>query len=261
MSEPMKAVVTSIEGQVGVMLLNRPESFNALSTEIVEGIDAALDEFEGNAQVRVILLRSSGKHFCTGANLKEALEKRKDPDEWAKFIDNGMTVCSRLENGRLPVIAEIQGLCLAGGLELQMCCDVIFAAQSARLGDQHAEFGLLPGWGGSQRLPRIVGQRRAFDLLYSARWVDASAALDLGLVNYVVDDTELQETTMAYCSKLAERSPRGIALMKELVRKGMETSLEEGLKLEFEATVSYMQGAEADEGLTAFIEKRKPVFK
>ena len=242
------------------MLLNRPESYNALSSEIVAGIDAALDEFEGNSRVRAILLRSSGKHFCTGANLREALEKRKDPEEWAKFIGDGMAVCSRLENSKLPVVAEIQGLCLAGGLELQMCCDVIFAAQSARLGDQHAEFGLLPGWGGSQRLPRIVGQRRALDLLYSARWIDASAARDLGLVNYVVDDADLQKAAMAYCNKLTERSPRGIAIMKELVSKGLGTSLEEGLRLEYEATLSYMQGAEADEGLAAFVEKRKPAF-
>ena len=254
-------MVTSVEERVGVMLLNRPESFNALSTEIVEGIDAALDEFEGNTEVRAILLRSSGKHFCTGANLKEALEKRKDPDEWAAFVGNGMTVCNRLENSKLPVVAEIQGLCLAGGLELQMCCDVIFAAQSARLGDQHAEFGLLPGWGGSQRLPRIVGQRRALDLLYSARWVDAATARDWGLVNYVVEDVQLHSEAMAYCRELAQRSTRGISLMKKLVQKGMNCSLQNGLQLELEAAVSYMQGEEADEGLAAFIEKRKPVFK
>jgi enoyl-CoA hydratase len=166
----------------------------------------------------------------------------------------------RFEASPLPIVGAVHGLALAGGMELVMACDVIFAAENARLGDQHAAFGLVPGWGGTQRLPRIVGLRRALDLMYSARWLTAGEAQDWGLVNYVVADDELEEAALDYCRTLATRSPTGIAAMKRLARAGLEGSLDAGLALEERDIVPALGAADVDEGLAAFSERRTPAF-
>lgn len=255
------AVLTKVDGSVGIITLNQPESFNAISTGIVAGVSKALAEFEADPAIRVLLLRASGKNFCTGANLKEAGVKLKDPVLWSEFIQNGLDVFRNLEKSTLPVIVEVHGLCLAGGLELMLCGDVVFAAASAKIGDQHAQFGLLPGWGGSQRLPRAIGIRRALDLMYSAKWLTAEDASDIGLVNYVEEDASLSASALKYCKTLAERSPRGMAVMKSLVRQGMELDLDEAIALETKEALEYMKGDDAKEGLAAFGERRKPAFK
>lgn len=255
------AIETRIEDGVGIVTLNRPETFNALSSELITGIGESLRSFEANEQVRVVLIEARGDHFCTGANLKEAKEKRASHETWSEFITNGLKVFRSLEMSPLPIIVAVQGLCLAGGLELILCCDVIFAGQSTKIGDQHAQYGLLPGWGGSQRLPRIVGIRRALDLLYSARWLTADEALGMGLVNYVVEDDQLNEKVFEYCKTMVERCPRGLTIMKRLSRDGMEMMMAEGLKLERDKVMEYMLSEDADEGLAAFEEGRKPHFR
>ena len=170
-----------------------------------------------------MLIRAQGKNFCTGAELGEVRSVRGDHAALSHFIDNGHAVLSALEESRLPVVAAVQGLCLAGGLETMMACDVVFAARGARFGDQHGQFGLVPGWGGTQRLPRIAGLRRAMDLFLSVRWIEAEQAEQWGLVNYVVDDEALQAEALAFCAKLATRSAPGVSLMKRLARGGMNT--------------------------------------
>ena len=144
----------------------------------------------------------------------------------------GHAVLRRFEASTLPVVAACQGLCLAGGLELMLACDVVFAARDARFGDQHAQFGLVPGWGGSQRLPRLVGLRRALDLFYSARWIDAETALQWGLVNHVVAPEALAAEALAYCKAIGARSRGGLATMKRLARVGLEGTLDAGLSIE-----------------------------
>ena len=155
---------------VGIIELARPDKFNCLSFAVHEGLGHALTEFERSGSgVRVILLRAQGKQFCTGADLEEVRELRRNAERLAGFMTLGHAVLRRFEASTLPVVAACQGLCLAGGLELMLACDVVFASRDARFGDQHAQFGLVPGWGGSQRLPRLVGLRRSLDLFYSAR--------------------------------------------------------------------------------------------
>ena len=141
-----------------------------------------------------------------------------------------------------------------------MACDVAFAAEDARFGDQHAQYGLLPGFGGSQRLPRIVGVRRALDLFFSARWIDAETALQWGLVNYVVPPDALGDAALAYCQTLATRSRPGLATMKRFARAGLEGSLDAGLALEEASVVDGLLHADASEGLTAFRARRPPRF-
>lgn len=253
-------IAASRDGRVGVIELARPAVFNCLSMQGYDEILAALRDFEGDPGIRVVLVRAQGKHFCTGAELGEVKRMRQEEAALRHFIAHGHAVLRALEESRLPVIAEVHGLCLAGGLELAMACDVVLAGASARFGDQHAQFGLVPGWGGTQRLPRLIGLRRALDLMFSARWIDAAEAERWGLVNQVVADEALQDSAMAYCRAVAERSAPGVALMKRLTRDGLDGSMCAGLELEASAVVPALLTPDVEEGLAAFEGRRKPVF-
>ena len=257
MSEP---VTVLRDGATGIIELSRPEKFNCLSSEVHQRIDAARARFEADGAVRAILLRGRGKHFCTGADLDEVTGILGDAASLDRFIGDGMAVLRRLEASPLPVVAAVQGLCLAGGLELALAADVCIAAEGARFGDQHAQFGLIPGWGGSQRLTRVIGLRRALDLMLSARWMGAAEAQAAGLVNQVVPDAELDETALGYCRTLATRSRAGLALMKRLGREGAEMTLDQGMRLERDAALRHLPGADVAEGLAAFAARRPPHF-
>ncbi len=258
MSEDVVRVWT--EGQIGIMELNRPQVFNCLCLAVMEALDAGMRGFEDGEQVRAVLIRSTGKHFCTGADLDEVKGKRADEDAMKHFISYGHGVLRSMENSTLPVIAAVQGLALAGGLELMMAADVVFAGETAKLGDQHAQFGLVPGWGGTQRLPRIVGQRRALDLMFSARWLDAKEAQQWGLVNYVVPDAGLHAKAMEYCQMLTTRNTNGIGIMKRLTEHGLAGNLDRGIGLEVSEIPEALMSDNVTEGLKAFQEKRQPKF-
>jgi enoyl-CoA hydratase len=166
-----------------------------------------------------------------------------------------------MEASPLPIVAACQGLCLAGGLELMLGCDLVFAARGARFGDQHAQFGLVPGWGGSQRLTRLVGLRRALDLYFSARWIDAETAAAWGLINEVVEADQLHDHALAWCRVAAERSYSGMAAMKRLARQGLSMPLGDALALEETVAVDALLDSDVTEGLAAFRARRKPQFR
>lgn len=246
---------------IGHITLNRPNVFNSLSTAVHDAIQKAIDEFENDNSVRCLLISANGKHFCTGADLAEVQSLRGSEASIRNFLANGLNTLRRLETSRLPVVVAQQGLALAGGLELILAADVVFASSSAKLGDQHAQFGLVPGWGGSQRLPRIVGRRRAMDLLFSARWLTADEAREWGLVNEVVDDEELLDYALSYCQQLCQRSPDGLALMKRMVDRGLDMPLDQALALELDLAAPALLSEDVSEGLRAFTDKREPQFR
>lgn len=254
-------VTHSIVDGVGVIELTRPQKFNCLSTATLRGIDDARADLEADRRVGVILIRAQGKHFCTGADLEEVTGINRSGEQLDRFIECGQSAFMRLESSPLPVIVAVQGLCLAGGFELMLSGDICIAAETAEFGDQHAQFGLIPGWGGSQRLTRLLGLRRALDLLYSARWMSAVEAQAAGLVNKVVPDGRLGEEAMDFCKTLAGRSRVGLGEMKRLARDGLELPLAAAMQLEREAAVRHLQSADAVEGLAAFEERRSPVFE
>ncbi len=251
---------TEISQHVGILTLDRPQQFNSLSLAMHQQLVAALDALEQDPAVRCLMIQAEGKHFCTGADLHEVTGLRASAQALEHFLATGLASFRRLEQSRLPVVAAVQGLALAGGLELVLACDIAFAGESARLGDQHAQFGLVPGWGGSQRLPRLIGRRRALELMLSARWLDAAEALSFGLVNRVVPNAELREHTFAYCRELAARSKPGLGLMKQLVDRGLDLPLDEALALELALAAPALQSNDVSEGLAAFMEKRAPRF-
>lgn len=256
--EPL--IRSEIRDGVGILTLDRPQQFNALSLAMHRQLVAALTALEQDAAVRCLMIQAEGKHFCTGADLHEVTTLRDSAEQIEGFLAAGLETFRRLEQSPLPVVVAVQGLALAGGLELVLACDVAFAAESARLGDQHAQFGLVPGWGGSQRLPRLIGRRRALELMLSARWLDAAEAQSIGLVNRVVPDAELRERTLAYCRELAARSKPGLGLMKQLVDRGLDLPLDQALELELALAAPALQSDDVSEGLAAFTEKRTPRF-
>lgn len=246
---------------VGLIELSRPAVFNCLSQRMLSEIGAAVATFERDG-ARAILIVAAGKNFCTGAALGEVEAARVGEADLRDFLALGHSVFSRIEESPLPVIAAVQGLCLAGGIELALACDVVFAAEDARFGDQHAAFGLIPGWGGSQRLTRAVGLRRALDLMYSARWLDAPTAMQWGLVNYLAPPTRLLDDALAYARLLATRSPDGLAAIKRLGRHAADDgqSLPDGLRREQQEAIRVLTGIDVNEGLAAFSERRVPNF-
>jgi enoyl-CoA hydratase len=246
---------------VGCMTLNRPDKFNCISTGLMDGMDAAMAAFEADANVRVVLLTGAGKTFCTGADLDEVMAARRDRSALKAFIGHIHAMLRRLEASPLPVVVAVNGLALAGGIEIMLACDIAFAGASAKIGDQHAQYGLIPGGGGTQRLPRLVGLRRALDLMFTNRWLDADEAERWGLVNYVVADDDLAEASLAYCRNLAKKSRAGLAAMKQWSRQGLEGSLSDGLKMEEDRAVDGLLGPDVDEGLAAFQARRTPNFE
>jgi len=256
-------VLVREENNVGLIIINRPEKFNCLSRAVHQELQNALREHQGNANVRAILLCSEGQHFCTGADLSEVKEKIDINDEPAlsEFIKLGHKTSRDFEQSSLPIIVAVQGFCLAGGLEISLGCDLLFAADDAVFGDQHANYGLVPGWGGSQRLPRAIGFRRSLDLMFSGRRLKAKEAMEWGMVNYIVPASELRDQAQAYCEQLASKSAEGLSVMKKLAYSGVDLPLDDGLELEVSEAVSALQNEDVKEGLAAFAGRRKAVFK
>jgi enoyl-CoA hydratase len=254
-------VRTTLRDGVGTIELSRPAVFHCLSQRMLSEIGAAITTFERDG-ARAVLIVAEGKNFCTGAALDEVEAVRGGEAELRDYLALGHSVLDRIEASPLPVIAAVQGLCLAGGIELALACDVVFAAEDARFGDQHAAFGLIPGWGGSQRLTRAIGLRRALDLMYSARWLDASTALQWGLVNYLAPPARLRDDALAYAGLLATRSRDGLAAIKRLGRHAADDgqSLPDGLRREQQEAMRVLTGVDINEGLAAFRERRVPNF-
>jgi len=260
MSEAEAPVLVGRDGAVGRMTLNRPDKFNCLNGAMWRLIGDAFAGFEADRSVRAVLIDARGTHFCTGADLNEVVERRAEAARVAEFNAFGHDVLRRFEASRLPVVVAVQGLALAGGLELMLGCDVAIAAETAQFGDQHARYGLPPGWGSTQRLPRIVGPRRALDLLLSARWIDAATAERWGLVNLVAPDAELGRTALDYTARVARGNPDGLGFMKRMARQGLAMSLPHGLALEEAAVVRELMTENVAEGLAAFRARREPNF-
>ncbi len=247
------------EDRLAVLTINRPP-VNALSPETLEEIQRALEELREDAAIRAVIITGAGEHmFIAGADVTGFLGM--DPEKGLGVIELGQKLFSSIETYPKPVIAAINGACLGGGLELAMACDVRIAAEKARFGQPEIKLGIMPGWGGTQRLPRLIGRGRAQELLLTGEMIKASEALRYGLVNRVVPDSELMTAAREMAKKLAEQPPLAIAAIKEAVALGLDTTLEEGLKIEGERFARVFATEDALEGISAFVQKRKPEFK
>jgi enoyl-CoA hydratase/carnithine racemase len=232
---------------------------NAINDGVVDGLTAGLDAAEADENIRCIVVRSEGRAFCAGADLK-AVQDKTAQGTMDEFVDRLLTVLNRIEAFPRPVIAAVNGLALAGGLELVLCCDLVIAAKSAKLGDAHANYGLIPGGGGSVRLPRKIGPTRAKYLMFTGEFLNAAELERMGLVNQVVDDDALEDTVAALAARLSEKSPLGLKLMKQLTDDGLDQPKDTALRNELMAIAVHSRSLDWAEGLAAFAEKRKPDF-
>jgi enoyl-CoA hydratase/carnithine racemase len=249
------------DGPVAVLTLNRPARFNCISRALLDELDGALAAIETDDTVRAVLIQGAGRHFCTGADLDEVLAARADATAMRGFVERGHAVFRRLERLAKPTVAAVHGLALAGGFELLLCCDLVLAGRGAQLGDQHAQYGLYPAWGSSVRLPRLVGRRRALELLYSARWLAAEEALAWGLVNEVVDDAALAASARARAAELAARNPGANAFVKRMSETTFECSLGDALGIEAAGATAGLLTANTARGLAAFQAREEPRFE
>jgi enoyl-CoA hydratase/carnithine racemase len=241
-------------------VLNRPEQMNAISPDLLEDLDRVCAAVEGDATVRVLTLTASGRAFCAGADLKAVKELSPDRTKWNGFMRQWHGVFNRIEALPVPVIAGVHGLALAGGLELLLVADLVVADEAARIGDQHANFGLVAGGGGSQRLPRLIGARRAKELMLLGGWLSAAEAMSWGLVNRVASSGTLETAVQEMAVSLAAKSASAGRTVKALVNRACNDELDSGLEMERHLVAEHMRSADAVEGLRAFAEKRKPVF-
>jgi enoyl-CoA hydratase len=256
-----KYVLVDREDKIAVVTINRPDKFNALNEDVVADIGAAMDELAADDEVRAIVLTGAGeKAFISGADIG-LLQSLKTPEAAAAHSRLGQAVMLKIENLPKPVIVAINGYALGGGLELAMACDIRLAADTAKMGQPEIGLGLSPGYGGTQRLPRLVGKGMAKLMILSGDMIDAEEALRVGLVQRVVPGAELLTEAKALASKLAGKAPLSMAACKRSINIGLETDLERGLAIEALEFGGLAATEDYQEGTAAFLEKRKPVFK
>jgi enoyl-CoA hydratase/carnithine racemase len=243
------------------VVLNRPERRNALSHQLVAELRQALELAARQTAVRALVIAGSGGCFCAGADLHEVLAAMAKPDrEDMAFLPALLELLTGLRRLPKPVIAAVDGVCAAGGLELVLCCDLIIASERARFSDAHARYGLLPGMGGAAGLARAVGPFRAKEMMFLAGFHDAHELARAGLVNRVVAVDELDREVGRIVEQLAERSPRGLRRMKEMLNRGIDMTWEDAARLEFADLREAWRSGEFDQGVRAFVEGRAPRF-
>jgi enoyl-CoA hydratase len=257
-------LIIECQQNVASITLNRPEALNSLSPDLVKELAQALQAIEDDGSIRACVLGGTGRAFSTGGDLK-ALEAFAEAGESAgaltsAYMESISTTLRRLEMLRVPTIAAVNGMALAGGLEIALCCDIVVAAEGATFGDVHARYGLLPGGGGSVRLPRKIGVNRAKYLMLTGQSVAAQTMVDWGLVSEVVPAEQLPHRSRELANLVAQNSPLGMSRMKQLIDDGLQHAVHVALRAEQSVVAVHNFSADRKEGLAAFRERRRPVF-
>lgn len=250
----MSSIIMTTEGRVGILTVSRPEALNALNTQVLKELDAAIDAIERNDGIDVVILTGDGRSFVAGADIGEM--STLTAVEGKRFGDMGNAVFLKLENMTKPVIAAINGFALGGGCELAMSCDIRLASEKAKFGQPEVGLGITPGFGGTQRLPRIVGLSRAMELIFTARIIGAEEARAMGLVSAVYPPEELLPKALEMANAIAAQAQVAVRQSKRCVRKGMQTDIATALAYEAEAFGLCFSTEDQREGMSAFLEKR-----
>ena len=248
-----KNIIVEIKGNVGVITLNRPRALNALSGPLMDELGRALDEFEADDGIGCVVLTGSEKTFAAGADIREMQNKSYMDAYKEDFITSSW---ERLSRTRKPTVAAVAGFALGGGCELAMMCDIIIAAETAQFGQPEITLGIMPGSGGTQRLPRVVGKSKAMDMCLTGRMMDAQEAERAGLVARVVPAERLLEEAMGAAEKIASLSRPAVMMVKESINRAYETTLAEGVRFERRLFHSTFATEDQKEGMAAFVEKR-----
>ncbi|MCG8566185.1 MAG: enoyl-CoA hydratase-related protein [Desulfobacterales bacterium] len=255
-----KQIKFDVQDRVALLTINRPEKRNALNLETRGEIAQVLDRLSGTTEVGCLVVTGAGdKAFIAGSDLTE-LSKMSPLEVHAFASTAGQRLYTRFEQLDIPVIAMINGLCLGGGLEVAMACDIRLAADCARLGQPEIHLGIIPGSGGTQRLPALVGQGRAREMVFTGDPVSAHRALEMGLVNRIWPQAELYEKTFELASRMAAKSRTALKMAKRTMILGQDSGLTAGLACEALAQAAVFSSPDRTEGMAAFFDKRKPVF-
>jgi enoyl-CoA hydratase len=245
------------EGGIRIVTLNRPERLNTFNFQLMFELEKVCNEIDEDGEARAVILTGAGRGFCAGADVKMIV----DSNNTKKPPTGRNTFFSKLEDVKVPVIAAIHGPCIGGGLELALCCDFRIASEGASFGLGEVKLGAIPGGGGTARLPRLIGIGKAKEFLYFGNRVDAQEAYRIGLVNKVVSPEKLMEEARNWAAEVAERPPLSLRMLKDCVNIGMQLDLFGALDYEAKCFASVANSEDLMEGMRAFAEKRKPVFK
>ena len=252
----MNNLLLEVENGVALLTINRPKSLNALNSETLAELNTCLAELETNEDVKVVILTGSGeKSFVAGADISEMVNAT--PAEGRKMGLLAKEAFGRLENMPQVTIAAVNGFALGGGCEISMSCDIRVASENAKFAQPECGLGILPGFGGTQRLPRLVGKGRAKELIFTCDMISADEAFRMGLANHVVPQAELIDYCKAMAGRIMKNGPYAVALAKQAINTGSDTDLDSGLKLEANLFGLSFSTADKMEGMTAFLEKRK----
>ena len=255
---PYEMILMDKKGAVGLITLNRPDALNALNGQMMDEITRALRDLEADDNIGAIVITGNEKAFAAGADIKE-MESKSYMDVFAEdFITANWEEASRCSK---PVIAAVAGYALGGGCELAMMCDFIICAENAKFGQPEINLGVTPGAGGTQRLPRLVGKSKAMDMILTGRMMDAKEAERSGLASRIVPTDDLVEEALKIAGKIADLSMPSVMMAKEMVNRSLETTLAEGVRFERRLFHSLFATEDQKEGMSAFIDKRKPRFK
>jgi enoyl-CoA hydratase/carnithine racemase len=253
-------ISSELTDAVAVVTIDHPP-VNALSAPLLEELEAELDRLDHDEGVRAIVLKGAGERaFVAGADISEFPSLRESATEESGSARGIQRLGGRMDAAHTPIVAAIHGFCLGGGLELAMCCDIRVASEDAQLGQPEIKLGLIPGGGGTQRLPRLVGLGRALLLNMTGDFIDARSAYDWGLVERVVPREELEAAALGIARTIAQRSPVAIGVLRQLAKTTRDLPLEEGLRREAEGFRRCLASEDGLEGVTAFLEKREPQF-
>ncbi|MBX5443960.1 enoyl-CoA hydratase-related protein [Sphaerobacter sp.] len=253
------AVDVARDGHVATLTLNRPDVLNAFNTEQLEALRDALAGVTRDPEVRAIIITGAGdRAFAAGADIAEMRDK--GPSQALIFARLGQSVCSMLENAPQPTIAAINGFALGGGCELALACDIRICSENAQLGQPEVTLGIPPGWGGTQRLARVIGRAAAKELILTGRRIGAEEALRLGLVSAVYPAEELMPRARELAERIAANAPVAVYYAKEAINRGVETDLETALAYEAHLFALAFDTRDQKEGMGAFLERRKPDF-
>lgn len=245
------------EPPVAVIKINRPDVLNALSLEVVDQLVKALDELESDENIKAVVLTGTDRAFSVGADIKEMYKLNMAE----VYLRGHRKLWDRIRRFKKPIIAAVRGYCLGGGFELAMACDMIIAADDAIFGQPEINVGIIPGEGGTQRIPRTAGRLIAMEYVLTGRFIPAWEAYKRGLVNKLVPRELVVEYAKRVAKEIAEKSPLAIALAKDAVNAAWETTLSSGLDYERRNFIMALFSEDGREGISAFIEKRKPQFK
>ena len=243
------------QGHVGIITIDRPDALNALNSQVLSDLDAVLDRVEAEDEIYVVILTGAGRSFVAGADIGEM--KGFTSSDGKKFGVRGGNVFLKLENLSKPVIAAVNGFALGGGCELAMACDIRLASEKAKFGQPEVGLGITPGFGGTQRLPRIVGVSKAMELILTAQVIGAVEAKEIGLVSAVCPPEELMERAMELAQAICANAQIAVRESKRCIRMGMQTDIHTAAAFEAEAFGVTCGTADKDEGMGAFLEKRK----